>query len=222
MDTSVYDILKKSLEKMSFHFEDDLIIKLVNYWNLVWKRNLSINLISRKTDYVTGIITHIVDSLTVLKLGFSDYLNYMDFGSGGGFPGFVLKLVKPEWNTFLVESSVKKSDFLNQAIDFFGLKSITVQNVYFAPGCKSCPGLHNRFDLVTARAVAKIHLLVNLIGATLKDGGFFVCYKGPNYMEELDQAQHILMRRNLELIDIYTFNISIIDAKRSLLLFKKV
>ncbi|MDR2457753.1 MAG: 16S rRNA (guanine(527)-N(7))-methyltransferase RsmG [Clostridiales Family XIII bacterium] len=222
MDEQIFFNVKNTLESLDIFLADDSIKKTIDFWDLVMRRNLTVNLVSRKTDYFKGIITHIVDSLTVFKFHFPDSLKYLDFGSGGGFPGVVLKLVKPNWDTVLVESNLKKCGFLNEAASFFKMDLIKIFDSFIGPGCKSFPELYGSFDLITARAVSNILYLVKRIGPMLKKGGQFISFKGPNYTDELIEAKKELIKHNLNLINIYTFNISIINSNRSLLVFTKV
>jgi 16S rRNA (guanine527-N7)-methyltransferase len=221
MKTQVFLHVKEALQSLEIFLDEDCIKKIINFWDLVMERNLAVNLVSRKTDYLNGIITHVVDSLTVLKIDLPEVTEYLDLGTGGGFPGFVLKLVKPQWETVLVESNLKKCSFLTEAAMYFKLDSIKILDSFISPGCKSCPELFNTFDLITSRAIANIRNLANRIGPMLKKEGYFISFKGPNYKDDLNEAKKELIKQNLNLINTYTFNISIINSNRTLLLFKK-
>jgi 16S rRNA (guanine527-N7)-methyltransferase len=218
----LYNQIKIYLNTLDLNLNNQVIENLILFWDLVMSHNEQINLVSRKTDYSSGIITHIVDSLTLLRFDLPKNIKYLDFGTGAGLPGIPLKLVNRDWDVSLVEPTQKRVNFIKKIIDHFKLDKIRVYDINISPNCNSHPELFNLFDVVTARAVNKLHYLAPRISPLLKTGGKFIAYKGPNFLEDLEQSQKELKKQNLDYIDTILFELPIINAKRALLLFKKV
>jgi 16S rRNA (guanine527-N7)-methyltransferase len=214
----MFDLLKLSLQNLKIDISDNLILKLLHFWNFLLENNSKINLISRKITYYS-IINHLTDSLTPLLFNLSSNLNIMDIGSGGGFPAIPLKIVKPSWRFTLVESKLNKSIFLNDLCYLLNLSNISILNFTLT---KNIDYLKNQFDLITIRGLASLNILLPLIFPYLKNGGFFISFKGPNYMNEIDLSKKILSKKNIILIDVKSIILPFVNLNRHLLLFKKI
>ncbi|MDO7987036.1 MAG: 16S rRNA (guanine(527)-N(7))-methyltransferase RsmG [Sweet potato little leaf phytoplasma] len=123
-------------------------------------------------------IKHFYDSLLVSSLVRFDQINSLcDIGTGAGFPGIPLKILFPHLNLFLIESSYKKTIFLN-----FLVKELSLQNVYIY---HQKVEKHNfRYDYLITRALGKLNVILNLIYPLLNVKGSFIVMKGPNYRQE--------------------------------------
>ncbi|MHA3914908.1 16S rRNA (guanine(527)-N(7))-methyltransferase RsmG [Halovulum sp. GXIMD14793] len=149
---------------------------------LVRKWNKSINLISKSTT--NDIWTrHIVDSAQLLACAPADFSSWADFGSGGGFPGLVVSCLHPE-NTgvTLVERDARKVAFLQEAKRLLSLKC----NILY-DDIKNLPDL--RADVISARALAPLHRLLELTQPHLKDDGIALFPKGAGHMDEVSLAK---------------------------------
>lgn len=194
--------------------------RLLRYADLVREWNQRINLVSRK-DIGNLVSGHIVDSLAgvpVLKkllvgvaAGQAASLDrragglsqddtapahpprVMDLGSGGGLPGIPLKIVMPEVEMTLVESTKKKARFLETAIRELELEGVTVVGLH-SKEIGNNPDHRGKYDAVVARAVAEMKDLVGLAFLFLKPEGWLVAYKGAKAVEEMIAAKGILQR----------------------------
>jgi 16S rRNA (guanine527-N7)-methyltransferase len=133
-----------------------------------------------------GVDVHVADSLVGLELeavGATERL--ADLGAGGGFPGLVLAIARPHARVTLVESVVRKCAFLDRAAATLGLDNVTVVNGR-AEAWADGLGAH---DVVTARAVAPLGVLVEYAAPLLGRGGALVAWKGRrDPVEEADAA----------------------------------
>ncbi len=144
-----------------------------------------------------------------------DSLAILDFGSGGGFPGLVLKIAHPEWNLTLVDAVRKKCDFMNAAAREIG---VDVQVVH----TRLTPVKPLRlFDLFVSRATSKLPELVELAGAHLKPGGFLMSMKGPESDEEIQSAQGMLSKNSLSAIEIVEYQLPHSKAHRRIIIATK-
>jgi 16S rRNA (guanine527-N7)-methyltransferase len=136
------------------------------------------------TDPVVAVDAHVADALVALELGeVRRARRIADLGSGAGFPGLVLAAALPEARVSLVESSTKKCAFLDRAADAMGLTNVEV----VASRAESWREGIERCDLVTARAVATLPVLVEYAAPLLVADGALVAWKGRrDHAEEAD------------------------------------
>jgi 16S rRNA (guanine527-N7)-methyltransferase len=127
------------------------------------------------TDPGTAVDAHVADALVALELAeVRTARRVADLGSGAGFPGLVLAAALPDARVSLVEASTKKCEFLATAVAAMGLTNVDVvpaRAEEWAAGRGSC-------DLVTARAVAALNVLVEYAAPLLDGGGALVAWKG--------------------------------------------
>ena len=137
-------------------------------------------------DPVAGVDAHVADSLVALELpDVRDARRIADLGSGGGFPGLALAIALPDADVALVESVARKSAFLHAAVERLELTNVEVVNARaedWAAGLEA-------HDLVTARALAPLPVLVEYAAPLLRAGGALVAWKGRrDEAEEADGA----------------------------------
>jgi 16S rRNA (guanine527-N7)-methyltransferase len=137
-------------------------------------------------DPVRGVDVHVADSLAALDLPeVRDARRFADLGSGGGFPGLALAVALPDARVVLVESVGRKCAFLRYAVQSLELANVEVVN---ARGEAWPEGL-NGHDVITARALAPLPVLVEYAAPLLRIGGVLVAWKGHrDAAEEADGA----------------------------------
>jgi 16S rRNA (guanine527-N7)-methyltransferase len=126
-------------------------------------------------DPAEGVDVHVADSLVALELDeVRAARRIADLGSGGGFPGLVLAIALPQARVALVESVSRKTAFLSRAASELGLDNIGV----VAARAETWPAGLGAHDLVTARALAALPVLVEYAAPLLVDSGALVAWKG--------------------------------------------
>jgi len=176
------------------------------------KWNKTYNLTALKTDKDI-IIKHFLDSLLYLKAFPEGRLRVADAGSGAGFPGIPIKIISPDKNVALIESSRKKATFLRHIIRLLKLTEISV----IEERIENLGDEYKKsFDIVVSRATFKIKDFIALASPYLKENGLLVLSKGPKMKEELNEIPfdgcHIESILNLQL--------PVIKDKRNLILIK--
>ena len=136
-----------------------------------------------------GVLTrHFLDSLSVLKVYDKPRARLLDIGSGAGFPGLPLKIVRPQWEVVLLESTGKKVTFLQHMI-----KTLSLENVVAVHGRAEEFGhkqeYHATFDVVTARAVASLPTLLEYAAPFCRVGGRIILLKKGAMEDELVQGK---------------------------------
>ena len=141
---------------------------LLELSELVEKRNRRVNLISRRSDPRT----HVLDSAALLTCWPElPGREVVDVGSGGGFPGLVLKILKSELSLTLLEPQRKKNLFLANAVETLGLDGVEVVR-------ERAEGMvGRRFSLATARALAPANKVVQICAPLLESGGYVAIYR---------------------------------------------
>ena len=137
-------------------------------------------------DPAAGVDVHVADSLAALAIdAVRDAARIADLGSGGGFPGLALAAALPATQVTLVESVGKKCAFLRAAADAAGLGNVEVVNAR----AEAWPAGLDANDVVTARALAPLNVLVEYAAPLLCDRGTLVAWKGRrDPAEEADGA----------------------------------
>lgn len=139
---------------------------------------------------------HGLDSLTLLPLleELGPGARLVDIGSGGGLPGIPIAIARPDLRVLLVESTRKKAAFLAGASEALGLSNVSVR----AERAEALhPKLGGTFDVVTARAVARLSTLVPWTAPLARRGGRVLLIKGQRADEELAEAAAVLARHRL-------------------------
>jgi 16S rRNA (guanine527-N7)-methyltransferase len=145
--------------------------KLMDYLALMFKWNTVYNLTSLR-DPMQMVTHHLLDSLAAVP-AFATAHNVLDVGSGGGLPGIVLAIVRPDMNVSMIDTVHKKTAFLTQVKAELGLVNVTVYTARVEQLQVS-----DKFDVITSRAFADLSDFVNWSCHLLADGGRYIALKG--------------------------------------------
>ncbi len=180
------NIFEKNIKEFEIRINDDQIDKFYEYMNLLLEWNQKMNL-TAITDCREIIIKHFVDSLTIEKYIEKDsYL--VDVGTGAGFPGIPLKILREDLNVVLLDSLNKRIKFLNEVCDKLKLNKIEAVHARAEEFARN-KNYREKFDVVTSRAVANLSTLSEYMLPLVKKEGICICMKGKEVKEELHSAQ---------------------------------
>lgn len=138
---------------------------------------------------------HFYDS--ILPFASLDPSSMCDVGSGAGFPGIPVKIAFPKCRMTLIEPLHKRCRFLSAVVEELGLDHVEIINERAEDYAKDH---RERFQIVSARAVAKLSILLELCVPLLKVNGIMVALKGKNGNEELQQAKKAISELGIQLI----------------------
>ncbi|MDI1435758.1 16S rRNA (guanine(527)-N(7))-methyltransferase RsmG [Polyangium sorediatum] len=182
------------LAEIGVRLDEPVLAKLGDYLARLLAMNEQMNLTAIK-DPTEAWEKHALDALTLLPLlgdvGAGSRL--VDIGSGGGLPGIPIAIARPDLQVTLVDATQKKTAFLSAVAEALGLT-----NVEARAGRAEQLGaseLRGGFDVVTARAVARLHALVPLTAPFAKPGGLVLLVKGQRADEELAEAKRVLVEQ---------------------------
>lgn len=204
------------LDILNIPYTDKQIDDLFLFMDDTLEANTKFNLtaIKNKSDFIEKMI---LDSLlAVLGIDLKNK-KAIDVGTGAGFPGMVLKIIEPEVNMTLLDSTKKKIDHLKELSNKYGYKieGVNDRAEIFAKNNIE------KFDYAFARAVSSLNILCELIAPILKVGGFFVALKGPNVENEIKESKKAFKLLNLEIIKINKYILPECLEERNIVLIRK-
>lgn len=209
-----YKIIKNYM-----NVSDEVAKKFDIYMKLLLEWNNKINL-TAITDENNVIIKHFVDSCSILKF-LDDNLKVIDVGTGAGFPGLPLKIVKDSLNITLVDSLNKRINFLNEIKDELELDGIETVHAR-AEDIGIDNKYREKYDVAVSRAVAELRVLVEYLLPLVKLGGRVIAMKGPNIDEEIENAKKAINILGGKIEKIENLKLGDTDNSRTIIVIKKI
>lgn len=211
------DEFKKELEKININITACQLNKLEQYYELLnlWNEKINLTTITNKKDVY---LKHFYDSLTINTLfDLNKKIHLCDIGTGAGFPGIVLKIVFPSLKITLIDSVLKKVNFLNEVIKKLDLKDIEAIHERAEVFAKNNL---EKYDVVTSRAVASLNMLLELSIPILKVKGYFIPLKG-KIDQELKDSENTFLKLKSQIVSINSFLLPYENSNRTILLIQK-
>ncbi|WP_342480898.1 16S rRNA (guanine(527)-N(7))-methyltransferase RsmG [Paenibacillus sp. FSL L8-0340] len=189
------------------------------YQELVsWNEKMNLTGITERDQVYTK---HFYDSLSLaFYLKMEDAKSLADIGSGAGFPGIPLKICFPHLKLTIVDSLSKRISFLQHVCDTLGLEN--VQLIHGRAEDVSRQFVHrDAYDIVTARAVARLSLLNEFCLPFTKKEGVFAAMKGSDPAEELKEAKFSFKELRAELQKVESFSLPVEESARHIVIIRK-
>ncbi|MGI5892018.1 MAG: 16S rRNA (guanine(527)-N(7))-methyltransferase RsmG [Bacillota bacterium] len=181
--------LKEKAAYMNLSVDDHQAALMSRHWQLVNSANNKFNL-TAINEQKTAIIKHYIDSLLVEPL-LPQEGKVVDIGSGAGYPGIPLAIMRPSAQFLLLDSSKKRCGFLEQVKNQLELNNVSVL-CSRAETMARDPHLRGTISVVIARAVSSLPVLLEYALPFLAPKGIFLAMKGPNLQEELTNSSNAL------------------------------
>ncbi|KAB2330816.1 16S rRNA (guanine(527)-N(7))-methyltransferase RsmG [Cytobacillus depressus] len=190
------------------------------YYSLLVEWNEKMNL-TAITDKPEVYLKHFYDSISAaFYFDFNRPLHVCDVGAGAGFPSLPIKIAFPELNVTIVDSLNKRIGFLEHLTKELGLEH--VQLIHDRAETFGQKKEHREsYDVVTARAVARLSVLSELCMPLVKVGGTFVAMKGASAKEELDVGKKAFSILGGKLQQSFSFTLPEEESERNVLIINK-
>jgi 16S rRNA (guanine527-N7)-methyltransferase len=174
------EVLKQGAAQLALPLSSAQQEQLLDYLALLNKWNSVYNLTSVR-DPMQMMTLHLLDTLAAVP-AFEGAQNVLDVGAGGGLPGVVLAIARPDMRVSMIDTVHKKTAFLTQVKAELGLANVTVYTKKVQELDVKQP-----FDVITSRAFADLSDFVNWSGHLLADGGRFIALKGTAPADERER-----------------------------------
>ena len=182
-----------------------------------WNEKMNLTAI---TDQPSVYLKHFYDSITAaFYLDFTKPIKVCDVGAGAGFPSIPLKICFPQIELTIVDSLNKRIQFLNHLSEKLQLSG--VEFVHSRAEDFGQSSHREQYDLVTARAVARLSVLAELCVPLVKNGGLFTAMKAASAPDELKDAAPALSKLGVKEDSIHSFKLPVEDSERYIQVFRK-
>lgn len=184
-----------------------------------WNEKMNLTAITEREQVY---LKHFYDSLTLaFHVPMKDIETMADIGAGAGFPSIPIKIAYPHLKLTIVDSLNKRIHFLQHLSSVLGLEQLTCIHARAEEAGRKAE-LRDRFDLVSARAVARLNVLNELCLPFVKQGGAFAAMKGSHSAEELEEAKSSIRLLNAKLENVFTFELPVEQSERNIIVLRKV
>lgn len=210
-----------TLKESGITLTDKQIKQFGTYFEMLVEWNEKINL-TAVTEKEEVYLKHFFDSVTPsFYIDFNEIETICDVGAGAGFPSIPLKIVYPHLQITIVDSLNKRIKFLNELAASLDLDKVNFVHDRAETFGKS-QQYRESFDLVTARAVARLSVLSELCLPLVKKGGQFVALKGSQGTEELEDAQFAISVLGGEVKTVNEFTLPLEESMRQIITIDKL
>ena len=206
------------LEKLGISITKKQLDQLEKFYEILVEENEKMNL-TRITNREEVYLKHFYDSLTLIKMiDLSQDLTLCDVGTGAGMPGIVLKIVFPNLKITLIDALQKRINYLKKVIEKLNLTEIEAIHIRSEDYAKT---VREKFDIVTARAVANLKVLSEITIPMVKIDGLFIAMKA-QAQDELEESKKIISNLSAEIQKVEEFKLPLEGSYRTLIQIKKI
>ncbi|MEA4846537.1 MAG: 16S rRNA (guanine(527)-N(7))-methyltransferase RsmG [Clostridiaceae bacterium] len=215
------NILTDGLIELGVEPSEEKVEKLIGFMEIMLEWNEKVNL-TAITEEKEIFIKHFLDSATCLS---SEYIKegskIIDVGTGAGFPGIPVKILKDGLKMTLLDSLNKRIIYLKEAVKRLDLRDITAVHGR-AEEVGSSKAHRESYDIVLSRAVASMNVLCEYCIPFAKIGGFFLCQKGPDIKDEMEQAASAVKILGGRIREVKEYKLPFSDIKHNIIVIEKV
>ena len=211
----------EALKEKGIELSEQQIAQFKKYFELLVEWNEKMNL-TAITDLEGVYLKHFYDSISAsFYFDFSKVTRVCDVGAGAGFPSIPIKICFPHLQITIVDSLNKRLTFLNHLTNELQLENMNFVHARAEEFGQNAT-YREKFDVVTARAVARLSVLSELCIPLAKEGGYFVALKAAAGAEEMKDAGKAISTLGAKLKEEFKFLLPIEESERSLYVFDKV
>ncbi|ADC49642.1 16S rRNA methyltransferase GidB [Alkalihalophilus pseudofirmus OF4] len=214
------DVFVSLVKERGIDLSEKQLQQFERYFNILveWNEKMNLTALTSEEDVY---IKHFYDSISAsFFYSFEAGQKIIDVGAGAGFPSIPLKILYPEIHVSIVDSLKKRIGFLEHLASELELDGVAFYHDR-AETFGQNPAHREQYDIVTARAVARMSVLAELCLPLVKVGGEFIAMKGAGAEGELTDAKNALIQLGAKVKDDHTFKLPIEESERHIMIIEK-
>ena len=212
-------LLVSDAEKLGISINDEQLSRFDLLSELLVDQNKTMNL-TAITDPDGIAVKHFADSISVLSAAdIPQGARILDVGTGAGFPGIPLLIMRPDIDLTMIDSTAKKLKYVENTVNELGLIATTLHTRAEEAG--QSKEYRESFDFVCSRAVAALNVLCEYCLPFVKQNGLFIAMKGAKAQEEIDAAKSAIKTLGGKIVAEKSFTLSD-GGERTLVVIKKI
>lgn len=212
-------LLISDAERLGIALTDEQLSRFDKLSDLLVEQNKTMNL-TAITDPDGIAVKHFADSISVLAAAeIPQGAKILDVGTGAGFPGIPLLIMRPDIDLTMIDSTAKKLKYVENTVNELGLAATTLHTRAEEAG--QSKEYREKFDFVCSRAVAALNVLCEYCLPFVKQNGLFIAMKGAKAQEEIDAAKTAIKTLGGKIIAEKSFSLSD-GGERTLIIIKKI
>ena len=215
------EVLINGMKELGVDVSHETVERLLAFMKIMleWNENVNLTAITEEREVV---IKHFLDSVTCLSTGYiKDGMAVIDVGTGAGFPGVPLKILKDNLKMTLLDSLNKRVIYLNDVAKKLNLRDINIIHSR-AEEAGSSKEHREAYNIVLSRAVAAMNVLCEYCLPLAKVGGFFLCQKGPDIKDEMKEADSAIKILGGKVREVREYQLPFSDIKHNIIVIEKV
>lgn len=209
--------IKEKFLKYNLPINDLQAEQFCKYMDYLLQENEKFNL-TAITEPKEIVIKHFIDSV-LPQNEIKKNAKIIDIGSGAGFPGIPLKILREDIDIVLLDSLNKRVNFLQEVVKLLNLKNVKCVHSRAEDYCKEN---REKFDVTLSRAVASIPTLSEYLLPFLKIGGLAVMYKGSKVDDELKTGEKAISTLGGKITKTIKFNLDEVESERNIIIINKI
>lgn len=211
----------QALKEQGIELNEQQIQQFRSYFEILVEWNEKMNL-TAITDEPSVYLKHFYDSISAsFHFDFTKVESVCDVGAGAGFPSLPIKICFPHLHVTIVDSLNKRIQFLNHLSEQLGLENVNFVHARAEEFGQNAQ-YREKFDLVTARAVARLSVLSELCIPLVKEGGQFLALKAASGEDEMKDAKKAIAVLGGKLVHHVAFELPVENSERTIYVFDKV
>lgn len=215
------EFLYKGLKKLEIEPSERSLEQLIEYREILveWSEKINLTTILEKEEV---FIKHFLDSATCISAKYiKKGAKVIDVGTGAGFPGIPIKILREDISLTLLDSLNKRILYLNDVLKRLKIEGVKTVHARAEEGGMSKEH-REQYDVVVSRAVASLNVLLEYCVPYIAIGGYFLCQKGPSYKEEQVEAIKAAKTLGVELVEVKEYQLPSSEITHYILVYKKI
>lgn len=212
------ELIEKA-KKINIEISQEKANKFFDYMNLLIEWNEKINL-TAIVEPKEIILKHFIDSLIIFK-DIKEGMNFIDIGTGAGFPGMPIAILQDKCNVTLLDSLNKRINFLKELKDKIEIDNVEIIHSRAEDFGKN-EKYREKYDIAVSRAVAPLNILLEYMLPTIKVGGICICMKSSKVEDEINIAENACSILGGKILNVEQVILPNTDIERKNIIIKKI